>query len=46
LHARFETLGAIRQRLVDRHSADLGGFLNWFDRWFLRRAEPVAEAQS
>ena len=46
LHGRFETLGAIRQRLVDRHSADLGGFLNWFDRWFLRRAEPVAEAQS
>lgn len=46
LEARFEALSAIRQRLVERHSAELGAFLDWFDRWFLKRAEPVAEPQS
>lgn len=46
LGARFEALGAIRQRLIETHSAELSAFLDWFDRWFLRRAEPVGELQS
>lgn len=45
LEARFEALGAIRQRLVERHSAELGAFLDWFDRRFLRRAKSIAEPQ-
>ena len=46
LNARFAALGEIRERLVERNPAEFGGFLDWFDRWFLKRAEPVAEVQS
>ena len=45
LNARFAALGAIRKRLLDRNPGQLDGFLDWFDRWYLKRAEPVAEVQ-
>jgi hypothetical protein len=43
LNQRFAALGAIRKRVVQHDPAGLGGFLDWFDRWFLKRADPVAE---
>lgn len=43
LNKRFEALGAIRERLLERNSTELGVFLDWFDHWFLRRAKPIAE---
>jgi hypothetical protein len=43
LNAQFANLSTIRERLVQRDPAELGGFLDWFDRWFLKRAEPVPE---
>lgn len=42
LEERFQSAGAIRQRLVAKDPTSMPGFLQWFDRWFLRRAEPVS----
>ena len=41
LDKRFEQLEAIRVRLNECNLGDFGSFLEWFDRWFLRRATPV-----
>ncbi len=43
LEERFKNLGSIRQRIVERSPDNMGEFLEWFDRWFLRRAAPVEE---
>jgi hypothetical protein len=48
LVARFAYLDTLRKRLIEHNSnePEWGGFesfLQWFDRWFLRRAKPVAE---
>jgi len=42
LGERFQSAGAIRERLVVKDPKSMPGFLQWFDRWFLRRAEPVS----
>ncbi len=41
LQARFEGGAAIRKRLVVKDPKSMPGFLDWFDSWFLRRAEPL-----
>lgn len=41
---RFEDLSAVRGRLVGQNP-DLAGFLDWFDRRFVRRATPVTEVE-
>jgi hypothetical protein len=41
LDERFAAAGAIRERLVTTSGEGLDGFLDWFERWFLRRATPV-----
>jgi len=43
LEERFKNLGSIRQRILERNPGEIGEFLDWFDRWFLRRAAPVEE---
>lgn len=43
INRRFDDLGVLRERLVANYPGDLGSFLDWFDRWFLKRAEPVLE---
>lgn len=35
-------LSAIRARLIERNPSEMPAFLDWFDKWFLRRAAPVA----
>jgi hypothetical protein len=45
LEERFKNLGSIRQRILERNPQEMGAFLEWFDRWFLRRAAPGVEAQ-
>lgn len=44
LKQKFRELGAVRQRLIERDSDEMGVFLDWFDDWFLRRAVPPEEA--
>jgi hypothetical protein len=46
LEQRFQELASIRQRIVERSPSDLVGFLDWFDRWFLRRAVSVVEVET
>ncbi|MGE0552574.1 MAG: hypothetical protein AB7R55_04005 [Gemmatimonadales bacterium] len=46
LERRFEAAAAIRERLVEQDPARLAPFLDWFDRWFVRRAEPVMEVEA
>lgn len=46
LGQQFQSLAAIRQKLIERNPGDLPGFLDWFDRWFLRRAVPVEEIEA
>jgi hypothetical protein len=42
---RFATADSIRSRLIERDPSKLESFLDWFDRWFLSRAQRVeAEA--
>jgi len=46
LCVRFEYLDALRKRLIKNNSdhsesGDFETFLQWFERWFLRRAKPV-----
>jgi len=43
LEQRFQDLAAVRQRLIGQNPGDIAGFLDWFDRWFLRRAVPTEE---
>ncbi len=33
----------IRARIAEADPTNLSGFLDWFDGWFLRRAQPLAE---
>jgi hypothetical protein len=46
LEQRLECRAAIRQTLIEHDPGDLATFLDWFDRWFLRRAVPVEEAET
>jgi hypothetical protein len=46
LTQRFHGLASIRQRLIDGKPGELSDFLDWFDRWFLRRAAPVEEVET
>lgn len=32
---------AVRARLIARNDGEMGKFLEWFDRWFVRRAQPM-----
>lgn len=41
LEERFKSLGSIRLRILEKNPKEMGEFLDWFDRWFLRRASPV-----
>ena len=34
-------VSAIRQRLIEHQPDELPAFLDWFERWFLKRAQPV-----
>ena len=45
IEAQIADLGEIRQRLIQAGASDLPAFLDWFDRWFLRRASfsPVSQ---
>jgi hypothetical protein len=43
LHERIGCALAVRDRLIARDPDAMPAFLDWFDRWFLRRAAPVAE---
>ena len=45
LKTRIEVALAVRERLVSRNPIEMPAFLDWFERWFLRRATPVVEAQ-
>lgn len=45
LHARFDAAASIRGRIAGVGIEEADAFLEWFEHWFLRRAEPVeAEA--
>ena len=39
-----EPLGGLRQQIAGAIGSDGAKFLDWFDRWFLKRATPVGEA--
>jgi hypothetical protein len=39
-----EPLGGLRQLIAGEIGSDGAKFLDWFDRWFLRRATPAGEA--
>lgn len=44
LETRFAGLNEIRLQMIEQHGESFRQFLNWFDRWFLKRAEPVEVA--
>ena len=44
LKQRFNELGAVRELLIVQHGDDFGSFLDWFDNWFIRRANPIEVA--
>ena len=46
LEERFASLSTIRDQLIASNSGDFEQFLNWFERWFLRRAFPVEAVQA
>ena len=41
LDEHFQSLTGLREHLISSNGDDFAEFLGWFDRWFLRRAEPV-----
>lgn len=41
LETRFDGLSEIRGQMIEQHGEGFRDFLEWFDRWFLKRAEPV-----
>lgn len=41
LEERFHDLAELREQLISSNADGFADFLNWFDRWFVRRAEPV-----
>lgn len=41
LQKRFDGLKATRDALVEQNGEEFREFLDWFDRWFLSRAEPA-----
>jgi hypothetical protein len=43
LEERVGERQSIRQRLADTAPPAMPGFLDWFDKWFLKRAEPVEQ---
>lgn len=38
---QLESLSFIRTRIIERDPAEMPEFLDWFDKWFIRRAAPV-----
>ena len=44
LEGRLGERQSIRQRLADSAPPAMPGFLDWFDKWFLKRAEPVEQS--
>lgn len=46
LNDRFKMLGRVKERLQEKNPADFKDFLEWFEYWFLKRAEPVEEANA
>ena len=46
LEAQLEHSRVIRHRLSEGNQADIEPFMEWFDRWFLRRAEPPAAVET
>jgi hypothetical protein len=41
LRCRLEEVVNVRERIVQRDPGQMPQFLDWFERWFLRRATPV-----
>jgi len=41
----LESFTSIRKRLIERNPDDMAAFLDWFDRWFLLRADPAVEVE-
>lgn len=41
LQDRLSSLAVVRESLHERNGDGFGHFLDWFDRWFLKRAKPV-----
>jgi hypothetical protein len=41
LDTRLRDAGVLREELVFADGTDRDGFLDWFERWFLARAEPM-----
>jgi hypothetical protein len=44
LQERLDAALAVRGQLIARDPETMPAFLDWFDRWFLNRAAPVAQA--
>ena len=45
LQEKFQSLGTIRESLLAQDPTQLPAFLEWFDRWFLKRATAIGEEQ-
>jgi hypothetical protein len=43
LDAALDRAGEVRHRLLEHDAVSMAPFLDWFDRWFLKRAERVEE---
>lgn len=41
LQDQLGVMQSIRERLIERDPVEMPAFLDWFDRWFLRRAAPI-----
>lgn len=46
LQAQLDLVEPLRARLAARNPERMGPFLEWFERWFLRRAAPVEQEES
>lgn len=46
LNARFKNMESIRERLLEKNPKNFIDFLEWFEFWFLKRAESVEEANA
>ncbi len=44
LQDRLAQRAGVRQRLETAGDGDMGAFLDWFDKWFLRRVAPEVDA--
>ena len=41
LRAQLDAMDSIRARIIARDPEQMPSFLEWFERWFLRRAVPI-----